>query len=153
VGIYSFPDRENEMNNLVSQKYMGNSRILFILALIAAVFSILSTVLIVRISLILTFDRNERRAREFVEIVVDSINQQTEYYKHHCSKDALAEIEGSINEITDKYKITVITAEQSYYEYDLTFDGKNKFTVDVEHWPQRDLEIIHFMSIPKKVDR
>jgi hypothetical protein len=40
-------------------------------------------------------DRNEHRAREFVEIVVDSINQHTEYYKLHCSKVAMAEIEGA----------------------------------------------------------
>jgi hypothetical protein len=140
------------MNNLVSQKYRGSYRIVFILALIAAVFSILSTVLIVRISLILTFDRNEHRAREFVEITVDSINQHIEYYKHHCSKDAMVNIEENINEITDNYKITVIDAEWTYYEYDLTFDGKNKFYVAVLRHPQGGFEIINFAPIRTKVN-
>lgn len=124
-----------------------------VLVLITLAFSILSTLLIIRINRILTMDRNEHRAREFVETVVDSINQRTDYYKYHCRKDVLSDIEESIGVISSNYKVTVIDSEWSYYEFDLTFDGKNKFLVDVQRWPPNDLEIIHFMPILKKVDR
>ena len=114
------------MDNSVDQKIARRFHLLAILSFITVVLSIFSTFLIVRLSLISVFDRRERKARDFLEAVVDSIYQNTEYYKLHCSKDELAEIEKYINEITNNYKITTIDSEWAYYEFDLTFDGKNK---------------------------
>lgn len=141
------------MDISVEQKIARRLRWLIILSLFTVLLSIISTLLIVNISILWTRDRNERRAREFVENVVDSINQHTEYYKHHCSKQAIEDIEGSIAVITANYKISVIEAEPSYYEYDVTFDGKNKFRFDVIRWPERGLEVIGLMPIPTRADR
>jgi hypothetical protein len=141
---------ENDMDTSVEQKIKGRFHLLIFLSIISVLVSILSMVLVVRINMILTIDRNERRAREFVEKIIYSMNFHTDYYKYHCSKDVISNIdEGSINEVTSNYRIVFIDVSTPYYDYDLTFDGKNRYRVEVAQWSEGNLEIVLFDPILK----
>jgi hypothetical protein len=144
---------ENDMDTSVEQKVTRRFRLLIILSIISLLVSILSMVLVVRINSILTFDRNERGAREFVEKIVGSINQRTDFYKYHCRKDAIPDIEGYVSEFTNNYKITFIEFSSPIYSYDLTFDGKNKFRIDVVYRSSNNFEVDGFIPILKKNNR
>ena len=134
------------MDTSVEQKIKGRFRLLIFLSIISVLVSILSMVLVVRINSILTFDRNERRAREFVEKIIYSMNLRTDYYKHHCSKNALSYIDGgSINEVTNNYRIILIEVDAPCFDYDLTFDGKYRFDVEVVKRSDGHLEITNFV--------
>lgn len=132
------------MNNPVKQGCMSRSRPVVMLVLIVLAISILTTVLV---STEWISERNEHRAREFVQKVVESINQQTDYYKQHCRKDAIEKIEENIYTITDNYEVKVVDFEWAYYEYHLTFNGTNKFYVSVMRTARDDFILVHFRPI------
>ena len=146
------------MDTSVEQKIKGRFRLLIFLSIISVLVSILSMVLVIRINSILTFERNERKAREFIEKVIYSMNLRTDYYKRYCSKNALLNIDGgSINEVTNNYRIILIEVDAPCYDYDLTFDGKYRFDVEVVKRPGGNLEITNFAPIgpainPSKAD-
>gem|GEM_PF-3792664 len=136
------------MDTSVEQRFSRRFRLLIVLSIISVMVSILSMVLVIRINSILTFERNERKAREFVEKVIYSINLRTDYYKYYCSKNALSDIDGgSINEVTNNYRIILIEVDTPYYDYDLTFDGKYRFSVEVAKRSDGNLEITNFAPI------
>jgi hypothetical protein len=132
------------MDISVEQKITRRFRLLIFLSIITVLISISSMVLVVRINRILTFDRNVRRAREFVEKIIYSMNLHTDYYKYHCSKDVLLNINGgAINEVTSDYKIILIEVDPPYYDYDLTSNGKNSFRIEVVP-RDGDFELVQF---------
>ncbi len=62
----------------------------------------------------------------------------------------IEDIEKYDSDITANYKINLILAERSYYEYDVTFDGKNKFRIDILR-NGNEFQIIGFGPIPSNV--
>lgn len=120
---------------------MGRFRIVVILMIIVTGVSVLPIIWVITGRI---YDKNEQRAREFVQKIVNSINQHTDYFKQHSEKDAIKEIEENIGEITDNYEIEVLDYEWAYYEYRLTFDKTNKFNVSVMRLAHDNFIIVHF---------
>jgi type II secretory pathway pseudopilin PulG len=129
------------MNSIANQKPMVRFRLLVRLILLVAIVSILPAALV---GIRWRNSRNEQRAREFVREIVKSINQHTDFYKQHCRKRAIEDIEKNIGDITDNYEIRVLDYESAHYEYSLIFDDKNIYVVTVDRFPRNELLIIHF---------
>jgi len=137
------------MDISLEQKITNKFRLLIILSIISVLVSIFSLVSIARINLILTFDRQEHRARELVERVVYSINQHRDYYKNYCNQNAIADINENISKITANYEIILLETELGHYEFDLIFDGENKFSVYVEQGSNGSLKVTNFSPLLK----
>lgn len=75
--------------------------------------------------------KRQQEVRLFIEEVVESINDQTDFYKKHAEKRAISGIERHIGSITDNYEVLIVDYDWGTYDYRVAFDNNNTFRVKV----------------------
>lgn len=91
----------------------------------------------------------ERKARAFLEKVITSVNNDTDFYKKRSKENAVSDMEEHKTMISNNYIIEVFNNEGPY-EYFVTFDEKYTFKVDINR-SREGLILYKFYFIPGKV--
>jgi len=75
--------------------------------------------------------RDEKHAEQFIDQIISSVLNQTEFHKLHSSKEALKELQRYAKNFTPRYRINVKDKTFSSYESEVIFDNGQMFYVDV----------------------
>lgn len=90
--------------------------------------------------------KKEKIVRQFLSRVIDSINENTLFYKENSSEKALEEIQNDIDKISKDYEITVIDYDPGYYEYQVTFNKSNKiYAVVMQQSGTKNFKLMTFI--------
>lgn len=90
----------------------------------------------------------EQKARGFLEKVLVSVNDSTDFYKKHSTENVMRNIEEQKTKISKDYIIEVFNNEGPY-EYFVTFDKKYTFKADINY--SGGLILYKFYFIPNMV--
>lgn len=75
---------------------------------------------------------NEQQdVRDFVDKIISSVLDQTEFYKKHSQKQAIETIEEYANDFSKCYKVGTFDKTFHAYEAVIIFDNEKRFYVDV----------------------
>jgi len=75
--------------------------------------------------------KKEQKSREFLEQIIESVNNQTDFYKKRASALNVRQIEIYKDKFSNDYEIDLIDSDPGHYEYKITFNGKNEFLIIV----------------------
>jgi hypothetical protein len=95
--------------------------------------------------------RKEQEAREFLEQVITSINNETEFYKIHTNELNLKDIEANKDGLSKDYKIHLIDFDPGHYEYEMEFSGGKRFYIVVIKF-EEGYHFSHFRPLKKSVE-
>ncbi len=75
--------------------------------------------------------REREKVTKFIDQIVHSVIEQTDFYKEHSNTQVLANLEKHAIDFTDFYKIDISDHTFDAYESIVTFDNGKQFYVDV----------------------
>jgi hypothetical protein len=73
----------------------------------------------------------EKKAARFLEQIITSINEQTNFYKEHSQFNVVSDIETHLSKISRNYKWRIFRQSENLIEYFVTFDETYEFQFDV----------------------
>jgi hypothetical protein len=76
-----------------------------------------------------SLQREQLEAREFLVQVIESVRNQTDFYKKKGFSRDIREIEIYKDKFSDNYKIKLIENELGYHTYMIIFGGENEFYI------------------------
>ncbi len=75
--------------------------------------------------------RTEQKSREFLVQIIESVNDQTDFYKERTHAMDRREIDINRDKFSEDYEIKLIDRDLGHYEYKVTFDEENELLIIV----------------------
>ncbi len=92
--------------------------------------------------------QKQKEAQVFIGQVINSVLEDTKFYKDNSEEDIIVELQENRNIMTDNYTISTLDYSGATYEAKISFDNGIEFKVDVSFYDNKPF-LSHFRRLKK----